>query len=34
MQHSLIAMPQNNVRARRDDPRVGYFSQFIHDQTS
>nr|WP_242674965.1 hypothetical protein [Niastella populi] len=27
-------MPQNNVRARRDDPRVGYFSQFIHDQTS
>ncbi len=34
MQHSLIAMPQNDFRARRDDPRVGYFSQFINDQTS
>lgn len=34
MQHSLIAMPQNDFRSRRDDPRVGYFSQFINDQTS
>ncbi len=34
MQHSLIAMPKNDFRARRDDPRVGYFSQFINDQTS
>ncbi len=34
MQHSLIAMPRNDFRARRDDPRVGYFSQFINDQTS
>ena len=34
MQHSLIAMPENDFRSRRDDPRVGYFSQFINDQTS
>ncbi|HUP12464.1 MAG TPA: zinc-dependent metalloprotease, partial [Niastella sp.] len=34
MQHSLIAMPDNDFRSRRDDPRVGYFSQLINDQTS
>lgn len=34
MQHSLIEMPQNDFRARRDDPRVGYFSQMVNDQTS
>lgn len=34
MQHSLIAMPENDFRSRRDDPRVGFFSQFINDQTS
>jgi hypothetical protein len=34
IQHSLIEMPQNDFRARRDDPRVGYFSQFVNDQTS
>jgi hypothetical protein len=34
MQHSLIEMPQNDFRARRDDPRVGYFSQLVNDQTS
>ena len=27
-------MPENDFRSRRDDPRVGYFSQFINDQTS
>jgi hypothetical protein len=34
MQHSLIEMPQNDFRPRRDDPRVGYFMQQINDQTS
>ncbi|THU34153.1 DUF5117 domain-containing protein [Niastella caeni] len=34
MQHSLIEMPQNDFRPRRDDPRVGYFLQYINDQTS
>ncbi|MBE2230005.1 MAG: zinc-dependent metalloprotease [Chitinophagaceae bacterium] len=34
MQHSLIAMPENNFRPRRDDPRVGYFMQQVTDQTS
>jgi hypothetical protein len=33
MQHSLIEMPQNDFRSRRDDPRVGYFSQLVNDQT-
>lgn len=34
MQHSLIAMPSNDFRPRRDDPRVGYFMQERNDQTS
>ncbi|OQP64325.1 Matrixin [Niastella vici] len=34
MQHSLIEMPQNDFHPRRDDPRVGYFSEQITDQTS
>ncbi len=34
MQHSLIEMPQNDFRPRADDPRVGYFSQFVNNQTS
>ncbi|MBC7949782.1 MAG: zinc-dependent metalloprotease [Chitinophagaceae bacterium] len=34
MQHSLIEMPKNDFRARRDDPRVGYFMQQVTDQTS
>src|SRR5687767_14593597 len=34
MQHSLIEMPQNDFHPRRDDPRIGYFSQMINDQTS
>lgn len=34
MQHSLIEMPSNNFRPRRDDPRVGYFMQQVTDQTS
>lgn len=34
MQHSLIEMPKNDFRPRRDDPRVGYFMQQVTDQTS
>jgi hypothetical protein len=34
MQHSLIEMPENGFHSRRDDPRVGYFSQFVNNQTS
>ncbi len=34
LQHSFIAMPENNFIPRRDDPRVGYFMQNINDQTS
>jgi len=34
MQHSLIEMPQNDFQPRRDDPRIGYFSEEINDQTS
>lgn len=34
MQHSLIEMPQNDFKPRMDDPRVGYFTQQVTDQTS
>ncbi|MBL7744398.1 MAG: zinc-dependent metalloprotease [Chitinophagaceae bacterium] len=34
MQHSLIEMPKNDFRPRRDDPRIGYFMQQVTDQTS
>lgn len=34
MQHSIIEMPQNDFRPRIDDPRVGYFTQQVTDQTS
>ena len=34
MQHSIIEMPQNDFRPRMDDPRVGYFTQQVTDQTS
>lgn len=34
MQHSFLAMPQNNYRPRRDDPRVGYFGAEVQDLTS
>ena len=34
IQHSLIEMPENDFKPRPDDPRVGYFSQQITDQTS
>jgi hypothetical protein len=35
MQHSFIAMPENNgFTSRRDDPRVGYFMEERNNQTS
>lgn len=34
MQHSLIAMPENEYLPRRDDPRVGYFMEEVTDLTS
>ena len=34
MQHSFIAMPNNNFVSRKDDPRVGYFMSERNDQTS
>lgn len=34
MQHSLIELPENNFKPRLDDPRVGYFTQQVTDQTS
>ncbi|WP_246041122.1 zinc-dependent metalloprotease [Flavivirga rizhaonensis] len=32
--HSLIAMPENDYEVRYDDPRVGYFTTKVDDQTS
>ncbi len=34
MQHSLIEVPVNNYQPRRDDPRIGYFSNQVTDMTS
>jgi hypothetical protein len=34
MQHTFIEMPQNDFRPRNDDPRIGFFTQQINDQTS
>ncbi len=34
MQHSFLEMPAADFKPRRDDPRVGYFSQEITNQTS
>ena len=31
---SLIAVPENNFKPRRDDPRVGYFMRTVTDLTS
>lgn len=32
--HSLIAMPDNDYEVRFDDPRVGYFTTQVDDQTA
>jgi hypothetical protein len=34
VQHSLIAMPDNEYKPRADDPRIGYFTHQITDMTS
>ena len=34
LQHSLVKVPENGYEPRIDDPRVGYFLQYITDQTS
>ena len=34
MQHSFLEVPENDFRARRDDPRVGYFGAEVDDLTS
>lgn len=34
LQHSLIAVPENDYTVRFDDPRVGYFTTNVTDMTS
>jgi hypothetical protein len=34
MQHSILALPKSDFVPRFDDPRVGYFTQQVTDQTS
>lgn len=34
LQHSFIQVPDNDFKPRMDDPRVGYFSTQVTDQTS
>ena len=34
VRHSFIAVPENDFQPRRDDPRIGYFSQIVQDMTS
>ncbi len=34
VRHSFIAVPQNDFLPRRDDPRIGYFSEIVQDMTS
>ena len=34
LQHSLVQMPDNDYQPRIDDPRVGYFLEYVTDQTS
>ncbi len=33
-QHSFLEMPKNDFRPRRDDPRIGYFSEEIDNLTT
>ncbi len=33
-QHTLLAVPENNYRPRKDDPRVGFFMTQVDDMTS
>jgi len=34
IQHSFLEIPVNDFRARRDDPRIGYFGSEVDDLTS
>lgn len=34
LQHSLIEVPKNNFKPRRDDYRIGYFTEQINDMTA
>lgn len=34
MQHTLLAMPENDFKPRMDDARVGYFLDYVNDMTS
>ena len=34
VQHSFLEIPENNYKPRFDDPRVGFFSEELNDQTS
>lgn len=34
VQHTLVAMPENNYVPRIDDSRIGYFLDYVNDQTS
>lgn len=34
LQHSIIAMPENDYKPRFDDPRIGYFLTQVTDMTS
>ncbi len=34
IQHSFVKVPENDYQPRIDDPRVGYFTQYITDLTS
>ena len=34
VQHSLIEVPDNDFEPRMDDPRIGYFTRMVDDQTS
>lgn len=34
VQHTLVAMPENDYQPRADDPRVGYFMTHLTDQIS
>jgi len=33
LQHSFIAVPKNNFKPRKDDARIGYFSEQVNDMT-
>ncbi len=34
LRHSFIAVPENDFQPRRDDPRIGFFSEIVQDMTS